>query len=289
MSPSSTVEWQVCGLCNYNCTYCIQSARYRVGAPSPEEQDRMLDLLARLPEVWEIKMTGGEPFAFPDFMGRIVPGLIEGTPHRVSLLTNLSAPVPVLERFATLTLGRLGIVSASLHLEHTTVPRFLSKAIHLRQIMDPTARLVVNAVAVPGRLAALQRARDQVQAAGLRFFPQIMKIKAGLASYGEGEKPLFEDIFGQAPTTRQANMAPSFLGRRCHAGSRYFVLTQTGEAWSCRAARRIGEGFLGTAHEGGVSLREGPRPCTYPMCPCTTPANRGMIEGVGDGERPVAA
>ena len=25
MTRSPTIEWQVCGICNYDCSYCIQS------------------------------------------------------------------------------------------------------------------------------------------------------------------------------------------------------------------------------------------------------------------------
>ena len=102
-----TIEWQVCGVCNYDCSYCIQSKVYRVGHPSPEQVEGFLGFFAALPGRWEVKMTGGEPFAFKGFMERIVPGLVERTGHTVSVLTNLSAPWSVLERFARLTQGRL--------------------------------------------------------------------------------------------------------------------------------------------------------------------------------------
>jgi sulfatase maturation enzyme AslB (radical SAM superfamily) len=37
-----TIEWQVCGHCNYDCSYCIQSKSARVGHPSPEEVAQFL-------------------------------------------------------------------------------------------------------------------------------------------------------------------------------------------------------------------------------------------------------
>ena len=37
-----TIEWQVCGVCNYDCSYCIQSKVYRVGHPSPEQVEGFL-------------------------------------------------------------------------------------------------------------------------------------------------------------------------------------------------------------------------------------------------------
>ena len=184
-----TVEWQVCGVCNYDCSYCIQSKKYRVGHPSADDVARFLDFFETLPGTWEVKTTGGEPFAFKGFMERIVPGLAARTPHVLSTLTNLSAPWPVLERFARLTRGRLGIVSASLHLEFTTVEAFVDKALRLRDAIDADARLVVNAVLAPGRLDDVTRAKEIVTRAGLTFFPQVMKVKGGVHAYDELDAP----------------------------------------------------------------------------------------------------
>ncbi|MHC4390065.1 MAG: radical SAM protein [Planctomycetota bacterium] len=275
-----TVEWQVCGHCNYDCSYCIQSKRYRVGHPSDAEVERFLDFFEALPGPWEVKMTGGEPFSFKAFMERIIPGLIERTPHTVSVLTNLSASSPLLDRFCELTHGRLGIVSASLHLEFTTAETFIEKAARMRQRMDPNARLVVNEVVVPGDLDRFEDARHAVLAAGLKHFPQIMKTKHGTYDYEPSDQERIRDIIGRDPSPREANTAPSYKGHLCWTGVDYLVLMQNGDAYSCRTAKRHQEGFLGNALRGTVVLRAAPRPCTYDICPCTVPANRGMIEGV---------
>jgi len=249
------VEWQVCGVCNYDCSYCIQSKKSRVGHPSPEDVERFLAFFGALDGRWEIKMTGGEPFAFRGFMDRIIPGLIATTPHTLSVLTNLSAPLPILERFAALTKGRLGIVSASIHLEFADVGAFVEKAAALRRLIDPAARMVVNAVLVPGMLGEVRAAREAIEAAGLTFFPQIMKTKGGVFAYDEGDVPRVDQLIGLSPSPRKANLAPSYRGRICWTGVDYFVLTQSGDAWSCRSARRVGEGFLGNALSGSVALR----------------------------------
>ena len=275
-----TVEWQVCGVCNYDCSYCIQSREYRVGHPSPEQVDRFLDFFPTLPGRWEIKMTGGEPFAFRGFMERIVPGLIERSAHTVSVLTNLSAPPAILERFAALTRGRLGIVSASIHLEHVDIDAFVAKARRFREQIDPDATMVVNAVLVPGRLERVAGARAALQAAGLKFFPQIMKVGGGVHDYDDGDRPQVTALIGRAPTPRDANLAPSYRGKLCWTGVDYFVLTQTGDGWSCRTAKRFKEGYLGNVLDGSFARLGAPAPCAYDICPCTVPANRGMIEGV---------
>jgi MoaA/NifB/PqqE/SkfB family radical SAM enzyme len=275
------VEWQVLGHCNYDCSYCVQAKRHRVGIPSAAQLSSSLAWLSSLPGRWEIKTTGGEPFATKAFMDVVVPGIM-ATSHVMSTLTNLSAPVTVLQRFAAMTRGRLAVVSASLHQEFSTTTQFLSRLMALRDAVDDNTRIVVNSVLVPDRLSAVAEAKRDVEAAGFVFFPQVMKQKGGIAIYTPSQWREVEAIVGdihKAGDKRSANLSPSYAGRGCYAGARYVVLTKDGDAWSCRTAKRFGEGHLGNVSTG-ISLHGGPRLCPYPICPCTTVANRGMIEGV---------
>lgn len=278
-----TVEWQICGVCNYHCNYCIQSPVRRQGQPSKAEIAAMIDFLALLPDCWEIKMTGGEPFASRHFLDFLLPELLRRTPHRLSLLTNLSAADEDIDQFARLSRGRLGIVSASLHLDFTSVEAFLNRLCRLRDAAGEDVAFVVNSVLVPRRLSDLTSVREEVRRAGFRFYPQLMKVKGGMHPYSAHDRALIENIVGDwdtAEAQRTANFAPSYEGRRCWAGARYLVLAQDGEAWTCRTAKRHGQGGLGNTSKGQVALRDGPEPCPYPICPCAVPANRGMIEGV---------
>jgi molybdenum cofactor biosynthesis enzyme MoaA len=275
------VEWQVLGHCNYDCSYCIQSKKHRVGAPSDAQLQASLTFLSSLPGRWEIKTTGGEPFATRTFLDVVVPGLM-ATPHVMSTLTNLSVPPSTLQRFAQATYGRLAVVSASLHQEFTAIDAFLLRLETLRDAVHADTRIVVNSVLVPDRLADVARAKAAVEARGFVFFPQVMKQKSGIAAYAPQQWREVEAIVGDVDTaaqTRAANMAPSYEGRRCYAGARYVVLTKEGDAWSCRTAKRVQEGYLGNV-ASGVALLAGPRACPYTICPCTTVANRGMIDGV---------
>ena len=273
-----TIEWQVAGACNYDCAYCIQSRRHRKGRPDRAAVERALSFFAGLPDPWEIKMSGGEAFAHPLFMARIVPGLIEETPHTVSVLTNFSASRRELMRFVHLTRGRLRVFSASLHLEYVEPEAFAAKAAWFVDMLDPEVRFVVNQVVLPGREAHAAACRDRLDAHGIRWFPQLYKVKGGVADYPD--EAALRALIGDAPGPKQANLAPSYFGRRCWAGVEYFTADKDGTAWSCRTAKRHGEGRLGNLFRGDVALLDGPSPCPYDICPCTVPANRGMIEGV---------
>ncbi len=280
-----TVEWQVNGLCNYDCTYCVQSRSRRVGAPDATTVDAIITGFTQLPGRWEIKMSGGEPFALRGLVRHVVPALVDRTRHDVSVLTNLSAPVGVLERFCA-TLGeRLLITSASLHLEHTELGAFLEKARAyraLREAHNPRSSFVVNSVLVPGRLPAALTAQAAVREAGFRYFPQLMKIKGGVFPYSARDRRLVEQICGDSHDPWAANRAPSYEGRHCDAGVWYLVVDQRGEAWRCRTGKRFAEhddraAYLGNLRDGTFAPRTRGGPCPYPICPCTTPSNRGVV------------
>jgi MoaA/NifB/PqqE/SkfB family radical SAM enzyme len=272
-----TIEWQVAGACNYDCSYCIQSRRYRKGRIDERRLDAALAFFTALPGRWEIKMSGGEAFAHAAFLERIVPGLMEHSAHRLSVLTNFSATTRELMRFLARTRGRLGVFSASLHLEFTSLEEFARKAVWFSLQLDGDVRFVVNQVVLPGREEEALRCRRAIEARGLRWFPQLYKTKGGVADYAD-EAALAAVLDGLGE--RESNRAPSYRGRRCWAGAEYFTVDKDGWAWSCRTAKRHAEGRLGNIYAGDVRLQAGARSCAYAICPCSVPANRGMIEGV---------
>jgi hypothetical protein len=318
-----TVEWQVGGHCNYDCSYCIQSKKSRVGQPDEVRVDAILAGLASLPASvrWEVKMSGGEPFAARLFLERIVPGLVERTPHLVSVLTNFSAPAKSLERFVRLTGDRLRITSASLHLESVEPAPFLEKARLYRDVrreVAPKSTFVINSVVVPGTVARLLDVQAECEAEGFRFFPQLMKMNGGVFDYAPDERPLVERLLRGSVDPREVNRAPSYEGLHCEAGVWYFTLDQDGEAWSCRTAKRFAKArvaslakarvasldgaaardvaslakarvasldgaaardvaSLGNMVDGTFALKTRGGPCPFSICPCTVPANRGIV------------
>jgi len=265
-----TVEWQVAGACNYDCSYCIQSPRYRRGQPTAAQLERALAFFAGLHGTWEIKCSGGEAFAHELFLDQVVPGLMARTPHTISVLTNLSASRRDLMRFVHLTRGRLRVFSASLHLEFVSIEAFVEKAAWLVSQLDVEVDFVVNQVVFPGRLAEAEACRDTIEAAGLRWFAQRYKRNGGVATYDDAS---IDTLVGDRP----ANHAPSFLGRTCYAGVDYFTVDKDGRAWSCRTAKRHDEGQLGNILDGTAATWREPRACPYTICPCTVPVNRGMV------------
>jgi hypothetical protein len=184
--------------------------------------------------------------------------------------------------FAQLTRGRLAVFSASLHLEFAEVSEFAAKAAWFALQLDPAARFVVNQVVLPGREVEARACRDVIEEAGLRWFPQLYKRDGGVAPYPDTQALI--PLIGLRPSPRQANIAPSYRGRVCRAGVDYFIVDKDGDAWACRTAKRHDESALGNIFEGALERLSIAAPCTYDICPCTVPANRGMIEGIAPSE-----
>ncbi|MCA9263157.1 MAG: radical SAM protein [Planctomycetales bacterium] len=279
-----TVEWQVNGHCNYDCAYCIQSPASRVGTPSESTVRGIVDGFAGLPGQWEIKMSGGEPFAWKGFVRLAIPELVERTRHTLSVLTNFSAPVDTLQRFCQLTGDRLRITSASFHPDTVALAAFLEKAVayrEMRQMWNPHSSFVVNVVLVPGSVHRHFEYREQLELHGFRYFPQLMKINGGVYPYDERDLKLIDQVTGGSREPRDVNRAPSYEGLRCEAGAWYFVVDQTGEAYTCRTGKRFLDvnerARLGNLVSGTFSLRRQGGLCPYPICPCTVPVNRGIV------------
>ncbi|HEY3447828.1 MAG TPA: radical SAM protein [Myxococcales bacterium] len=239
---------------------------------------RALEALRGLPGRWEIKISGGEPFLLGSLED--VARRLAQAGHKVSLLTNLSAPLERIERFIASAGERLRTFSCSLHLEQAREEAFLEKvlAVRARLASLSKASLVVNSVVVPGAVERLGEVRRRFEAAGLKFYPQLMRVDGAPHAYSADDAKAIAPAFGDLVGPKQMNRGYDLRGRLCHAGAKYFIVHPGGRAYSCYPGKRSGDGDLGSLFEGSFALRPGPMPCPYPACPCTVPQNRGIVD-----------
>lgn len=276
-----TVSWNIVGGCNYRCTYCVQKHAPGLGTPSDVELDAALATMDRLPGRWEFKISGGEPFLLkrlPEVAHRLA-----AKGHLVSVLTNLSAPVRTLLEFVDRAGASLRTFSCSLHREETTEDEFLEKALAVKRALEPfpKASFVVNSVVVPGTVDVVGTSRRRFEALGVKFYPQLMRKDGKAVDYDDDDARRLEEHFDDLVGPGQMNRGYRLTGRLCHAGSKYFIIHPRGDAFSCYPGKRVGDGHLGNVFAGTLTLRDGPAPCPYEVCPCTVPQNRGIIEGFG--------
>lgn len=263
------VSWNMNTTCNYRCSYCTQrfaESRAKWAADLP----RFIEVFTNLPGDWEIKLSGGEPFRHPNFL-EAVEALVRGG-LRVSVVTNFSASEDELTRFAALTSARPGLLSASLHTEYVTPEAFIERLAWFTQIYR--GGTCATMVATRDWLERMPAIKAQFEAAGLVFKVQPEKQDREVIDYETHERELLVQLGGHNGTGR---IAPSFYGRPCWAGSRYFIVDHRGEAYRCYPARRYRKDYLGNVLEGTLSLARGAEACAYQYCNCTVPQHRGMV------------
>ncbi len=273
------ISWNINTACNYRCSYCTQRFKEDRGRWSRDTQ-RFLDAFARLPGRWEIKLSGGEPFVHPTLLD-IVGGLAS-LGHRISVVTNFSASKDKLEAFATAARGRVGVFSASLHLEYVTdVDAFAAKAAWLSErllaMRDPDLpgpHVCVTSVATRDVLPRLPTLADTFAARGVAYKVQPEKQNRDVIDYSPGEQAQILALGGHNKTGR---IVHHFAGRPCWSGARYFILDDLGVAYRCYPARRLKIERMGNFLEPGFRLADEPEPCRYASCNCTVPIARGMM------------
>lgn len=271
------ISWNINTACNYRCSYCTQRFKEDRGRWS-RDTPRFLESFARLPGRWEIKLSGGEPFVHPT-LNEIVAGLAS-LGHRISVVTNFSAPRKKLLEFLKAARGRVGIFSCSLHLEYAE-DDFLDKAVwmadQLAVFADPALKaphLCVTSVATRERLASLRELSERYRAAGITFKVQPEKQNRDLISYEPNERAQILELGGHNLT---GELAFDFEGLPCWSGSRYFILDDVGQAFRCYPARRYKVERMGNFLDPHFQLADGPAPCRYKYCNCTVPIDRGMM------------
>jgi MoaA/NifB/PqqE/SkfB family radical SAM enzyme len=264
------VSWNMNTTCNYRCSYCTQ--RFTDDrAQWARDLPRFIAAFTGLPGDWEIKLSGGEPFRHPQFI-ETVAALADGG-MRVSVVTNFSASDDELTAFAQATARRPGLLSASLHLEYAAPGEFMAKVERFSQVF--AGRVCVTCVATRENLPVLRAMQQQFAVAGIAFKVQPEKQDRDVIEYDDAEELLLVQLGGHNGTGR---IAPSFAGRPCWAGARYFIVDHRGEAYRCYPARRYRKEHLGNLLDGSFRLRRGPEPCRYSYCNCTVPQERGMVD-----------
>ncbi len=308
MRPAEgAVSWNVNTACNYRCSYCTQRFKEDRGRWA-RDTGRFLEAFRRhLLGRWEFKLSGGEPFVHPS-LTELVAGLAE-LGHRISVVTNFSASDARLDAFIAAARGRVGVFSASLHLEYTPDPMAFARRLRrlgerLSAAADPTlpppsvaATVVATRAVLPELPSLVARFGDE----GVVLKVQPEKQARDVIPYDEAELAVLRSLGGHNLT---GEVAHDFQGWPCWAGARYFILDDTGDAWRCYPARRYrlgpadgpssegdaavpngarsGNGHKGVDHlgnllDGSFVLRSAPTPCLYKYCNCTVPITRGMM------------
>lgn len=260
--------WDLTHSCNYRCTYCFfipswthdaERTNTRHEVCSPQDWIAFWERLkARYGEFY-VEVAGGEPFSHPRAAELLsaVSGL-----HRLRVVTNLSAPVTVLERFDP---GRLSY-SASYHPQLADEAVFLAK---LERLKDAGFEVMASVVAHPSVFAQLQGLCERFSRRGVELY--INPFQGSFAgrgypdAYTSAERDwLCRHTDELARHYRLRDESP--FGRACAAGRRYFRLWPDGTIHRCCPVTEMGLAPLGRITDSDFRLDEEDAPCPARVC-----------------------
>jgi MoaA/NifB/PqqE/SkfB family radical SAM enzyme len=274
-SLGGVITWNINTACNYRCSYCTQrhlKDRTRRGG----EIEAFLRAFAQLPGIWEIKLSGGEPFLHPQ-LTELVAGIVS-LGHYVSIVSNFSANISRLSSFLEAAGDHLKVFSISLHREYVNTElallEFTNKINWLRSHIPTHSSVNVTCVATRDNLPHLVSLHNWFTSHQITFKIQPEKQDREVIKYSPEEELLLKKLGGH---NQLQEIAFNFKGRLCWAGSRYFTLDDRGDAWRCYPARRYRKEYLGNILKGSLQLFDTPRPCLYNYCNCTVPIERNMM------------
>jgi MoaA/NifB/PqqE/SkfB family radical SAM enzyme len=276
-SPNETIAtqqechmyWHMLTECNFRCEYCFRQA----GAPHPAGHtvvtaEQIAGRFDETGKLWHIYMTGGEPLLYPDFVG-IVRALTQR--HHLFLSTNLSTS-NAWALADSVDPGRVLSVEVSLHIQERDrrgedLDELLRKVRHF-QLRGFNVRL--SYVAWPplmGRMADdVARLRDGgVKLVVVKPFQGKYDSRRYPRDYTTAERDMIERLGMSDSSRRILEQKVSFLGRKCVAGYRAFVMDTAGEVRRCSS---LGDRY-GNLFDGTFAPGECPRRCTARRCGCT--------------------
>jgi MoaA/NifB/PqqE/SkfB family radical SAM enzyme len=242
--------WYDCdlALCNFACAYCAsvdRRSQHEIWA-EPGSLDRFLAItgwIARLPYHVRLRLqTAGEPFVAEDFLARAAWLTRQPALSFVELVTNGSL---LKQRMARQLAGAaFDRLSLWITFHHTEIaPEALVE--NARHAADAGAFVIVNALAFPDSLAAIERVAALCRAHGLRFNLDMgYNLNAAydgdfvpvLALRDPESGALLQRLLGR-PVDRlqdELRLTARPLGELCSAGYDYIHVRSDGAVFPCR-------------------------------------------------------
>ncbi len=265
--------WWMYRRCNFDCEYCFRrredsdesTDEFIYKKYSPEHIAQQFDETGK---VWNVFMTGGEPFLYPGFV-KLAKMLTRR--HYISLSTNLSTP-NLCEFAETIGSGRVLAINASLHiLEREKMKDGLNGFLrNFHYYLERGFNIRLTYVAYPpllGRIKEdIKRIKDNgIDKISVKVFQGSYQGQKYPREYTEAERTFLRELGLSKNEEAILDRRISFLGRKCQAGCNVFSMDIYGNVTRCSTLKdKYGNLFDGTFVPGELSLR-----CTARRCACT--------------------
>lgn len=250
--------------CNYRCSYCFFDRHW-----ADYSKRNVIKSCAEWCRLWErlrerygrafITITGGEPFAYPDFIEML--RRLSAVHWPINVSTNGSLH---LEEFAKrIDHGKVSL-SLSFHPQYIQIDEFMEKMRLLRR--RGVALGCLNFVAYPPFLKDLPGFVERLRSIG-----ESLKVIPFTGDYCGARYPgaytaAEKKALGMDAPDEDWVQSKRRRGTLCMAGHRAALLLPDGKVTRCG---QIGDsGIFGSFFDEDFRLLEGPTPCDAEICPC---------------------
>ncbi len=276
--PVKSVNWNISGICNYDCSYCVSKPglNKKISYPDPYG---FLDMFSKkLKGSWRFHLAGsGEPLLVPNF-SKIVSELTK-MGHGIYISTNFSLPLEKLLEICNVANRDNLWLSVSLHLEFADVDDFFKKAIEVRKNIG--YRFSATSVARKDQVSKLKEIGNRFRKEKIRFIMRpertVNNTAQPFVDYSKKELDIISK-FNKKKVFFDESIS-NLKGKLCLAGSKYFIISEKGDVWRCFPAARHKDknGYLGNLLKGDFELKKDPSVCPYENCYCRLPITNNLI------------
>lgn len=267
------MHWEMNRRCNFNCAYCFRQkpdADRRSEDPdcARYSTEHIAQRFDEIGKPWRIRMTGGEPFLYPDFveLARLLTRA-----HYISVSTNLSTP-NTYDFADAVEPDRVALINANLHIMEREksvngVRKYLQKFLFFQERGFNINLVYVTYPPLLGRIAEdIKWWRGQgVRSIVVKVFQGKFQDKRYSRDYTDEERSLLRGLGLNNCEEEILARRVSFLGTKCQAGHLAFAMDISGNVTRCTSLKEdYGNLFDGTFVPGKVLLR-----CTARKCACT--------------------
>lgn len=266
------MHWWMYRRCNFDCEYC-----FRRREDSDESTDEVIykkyspehiaEQFDETGKVWNVFMTGGEPFLYPRFV-KLAKTLTRR--HYISLSTNLSTP-NLYEFAETIGSGRVLSINASLHiLEREKIKDGLNGFLrNFHYYLERGFNIRLTYVTYPPLIGRIKEDIEQMKDNGIdqidvKVFQGRYQGQKYPREYTNTERAFLRELGLDKDEEAILARRISFLGKKCQAGRKAFSMDICGNVTRCNTLTdEYGNLFDGTFVPAELSLR-----CTAKRCAC---------------------
>lgn len=268
------VDFLITQKCNYRCEYCSQSKKYskNLNHASDEVIEAFLRFLKTLDSSFEITISGGEPLCHPRFYEVLEE--IKRQNLKLSVISNFSFPFENYKKIVDIMGENLVEMFVSYHSSQIKdFGEFKDKVLKFNDYKSNGAKFRVASVLSEENVQNLKEMAEFLKPAGIEFILQHMRIKNSYVKYSkEAEEFLSKNA---AP---EKGIKLKTFGKLCHAGEKFLLIYENGEAYRCYSSRFNRAHSVGNIKDKNFRLLKCAAPCMNLKCTCPKPVKFGMLD-----------